>query len=320
MTRRILVTGANGFIGSALCKRLHSDGFKVVAAVRHSDTLFPLQGVQTAVVGNIDDRTDWSAAVAGSKIVVHLAARAHVMKDSSREPLTRYRRVNVEGTGRLADQAKRAGVERFLYLSSVKVNGEENEHAYSEVDDVCPQDDYAISKMEAEKRLKAITDQSDMDHVILRPPLVYGPEVKANFLALIKLVSRKVPLPLGRVTNRRSFVYVGNLVDAVCRCLTHPMAAGQTYLVSDGRDLTTAELIRWIAAALEVPCFLPPCPPTFLRALGRFSGRADAVRRLLGSLTVDTSKITGSLDWTPPFSVETGLRDTAKWFKKDGSQ
>ena len=246
--------------------------------------------------------------------MVHLAARVHVMTDNAHDPLGLYRQANVEGTGRLADQAVRAGVKRFIYLSSVKVLGEENENAYSEADDLCPEDDYGISKMEAEESLKAFTGQSGMDHVILRPPLVYGPEVKANFLALMRMVGRKMPLPLATVKNHRSFVYTGNLVDCIFTCMNHPAAAGQTYLVSDDRDLSTPELIRLIASALNKTVYLFPCPQTLLRSIARLLGKGNATNRLFGSLTVDISKIKKELSWTPPFTVESGLLNTAKWF------
>jgi nucleoside-diphosphate-sugar epimerase len=314
--KRVLVTGANGFIGTALCKKLHSDGLEVIAALRRPDTPFRLPGMQSISVGRIDNRTDWTAAVAGADAVVHMAARVHVMADTANDPLSLYRQVNVEGTGNLAGQAAGAGVKRFVYLSSIKVHGEENDQAYSETDALRTEDDYGISKMEAEEKLKAITRQTSMEHVILRPPLVYGPGVKANFLVLMRWIDRRIPLPLGSVANRRSLIYVGNLVDAVIRCLTHIDARNQTFLVSDCRDLSTPDLIRLIAAALGRPSYLPPFPPAWLRTLGRVSGKTEAVSRLLGSLTVDTAKIIQTLDWVPPFSVQSGLHETAKWFRE----
>ncbi len=314
--KRVLVTGANGFIGTALCNKLHSDGFEVVAALRRPDKSFALPNIQTVPVGRIDSQTDWTAAISDADAVVHLAARVHVMADTADDPLSLYRQVNVEGTGKLAAQAARAGVKRFIFLSSIKVHGEENSQAYSETDKLRPEDDYGISKMEAETALMAITSQSTMDHVIVRPPLVYGPGVRANFLALIRWVNHGVPLPFGSVRNRRSFIYLGNLVDGIIKCLTHPKAANQNFLVSDGHDLSTPGLIRATAAALEKSCLLPPFPPALLRTIGRISGKTQTIRRLIDSLTVDTSRITRTLSWTPPFSVKSGLQDTGKWFRE----
>lgn len=314
---RILVTGASGFIGTALCKRLLSDGYKVTAALRRPVKPFLDEGIKTVNVGNIDAQTDWSDIVENVDAVIHLAARAHVISDHASDSIDAYRKVNVTGTAKLAQHAVLAGIKRFVYLSSVKVNGEENAIAYKEQDRPFPEDAYGISKMEGEAQLKAIAGSSDMDFVIIRPPLVYGPGVKANFLTLMKLVDRKVPLPLARVSNRRSMIYLGNLVDCIYKCVIHPAAAGQTYMVSDDRDVTTPELIRLIAAALKTRSVLFPFPQLFLHAVGNLVGKGDAVKRLLGSLTVDISKIKRDLIWTPPFSVEFGLLKTAQWFKEN---
>ena len=314
--KRVLVTGANGFVGSGLCNRLLSEGHQVTAALRRPVMPFFHERIKSVIVGHVDDKTDWTKAVEGIDIVVHLAARVHQMAEDAVDPLHAYRQVNVEGTKNLAESAARAGVRRLVYLSSVKVNGEERLSAYREKDEPAPQDAYGISKMEGEIQLGAIAEKTAMEFVVIRPPLVYGPAVKANFLALMRLVDRKIPLPLANVSNRRSFIYLGNLVDCITTCMTHPSAAGQTYLVSDDRDISTPELIRLIASALNTAAYLFPCPQTLLRSVAGLLGKKEASNRLLGSLIVDISKIKKELSWTPPFTVESGLLNTAKWFKE----
>jgi nucleoside-diphosphate-sugar epimerase len=238
------------------------------------------------------------------------------MKDSSAEPLQAYRKVNVQGTERLAIQAADAGVNRFIFLSTVKVNGEENRKAYTESDKPAPLDSYGISKMEAEQKLRKIAAENEMAVVILRPPLVYGPGVKANFLKLLQAVDRRMPLPFAGVKNQRSLIYVGNLVDAIVSCVLHPNAPGQTFLVSDGKDVSTPELIRMIAEALQKQPRLLRFPPLALYIAGRLTGRGPAIDRLIGCLTVDTGKIKNELGWTAPFTLEKGLQDTAFWYKR----
>jgi nucleoside-diphosphate-sugar epimerase len=226
-----------------------------------------------------------------------------------------YRAVNVDGTGNLAECAVRAGVKRLVFLSSIKVNGEENTTAYSEQCPPSPEDAYGVSKMEAERVIKEVADGSVMETVILRPPLVYGPGVKANFLALMRLVSQKIPLPLSGVKNQRSFIYLGNLVDCIQCCMAHPSAAGQTYLVSDDHDLSTPKLIRLLASAMNKSAFLFPFPVGILIILASLAGKTDALKRLLGSLTVDISKIKKDLSWKPPISTKSGIVRTVKWFE-----
>lgn len=314
--KRVLVTGANGFVGDGLCKRLLSEGHQVTAALRRPVVPFFHESINSVIVGNVDDKTDWTNAIEGIDIVVHLAARVHQMAEEAVDPLQAYRQVNVKGTKNLAESSARAGVSRFVYLSSVKVNGEESLTAYRENDEPMPEDAYGISKIEGERQLSAIAENCAMEFVVIRPPLVYGPSVKANFLALMRLVDRKIPLPLANVSNRRSFIYLGNLVDCIITCMNHPSAAGQTYLVSDDRDISTPDLIRWIACALNTAAYLFPCPQTLLSLVAGLLGKKDALNRLLGSLTVDISKIKRELSWTPPFTVESGLLNTAKWFKE----
>ena len=243
-------------------------------------------------------------------MVVHLAARVHVMNDGAADPLVEFRKVNVEGTFNLARQAVAAGVRRFVFLSSVKVNGECTlaGHAFDEAARPAPQDAYGLSKHEAEQGLRQIAAETGMEVVIIRAPLVYGPGVKANFASLVRGVRRGWPLPLGAVRNRRSLVGLGNLVDFIVTCTTHPQAANQTFLVSDGQDLSTADLVRALARATGVPARLPSVPVWALHGAAALLGKGDAVQRLCGNLQVDITKAREVLGWAPPVSVEEGLR------------
>jgi nucleoside-diphosphate-sugar epimerase len=312
--KSVLVTGANGFIGSILCNRLVVEKWKVSGTVRTAG-YSSVQGVKIVIIGDVNAVTDWNAALQGSDTVVHLAARVHVMKDSSTEPLQAYREVNVQGTEKLARQAADRGVKRFIFMSTVKVNGEENQKAYTESDTPSPMNSYGISKMEAEKIISDISVKTGMETVILRPPLVYGPGVKANFLRLLRVVDRGMPLPLASTKNQRSMIYVENLVDAILQCMRNPCAAGQTYLVSDGQNVSTPGLIRMIAAALNKQPRLFRFPPLALYMAGRLTGQGPALERLIGSLTVDTGKIRNELGWTAPFTLEEGIKNTAFWYK-----
>ena len=313
---RVLVTGANGFIGQTLCERMLAEGWQVRGTVRSLNQVNNLpSGVDALPVGSIGPDTEWSKVLIGIDTVVHLAARVHVMKDSASNPFTEYHKVNVMGSERLALTAAECGVKRFVFMSSIKVNGEENVRAYKESDAPAPKDSYGISKMQAEKRIKEITADSDMDFVILRPPLVFGPGVKANILKLIKKVDKGTPLALARVQNRRSLIYLENLTHAIITCIQHPNAGAQTYFVSDDEDVSTSELIRKIASALNKPARLFPFPKLLMFILGRLIGKGPAVDRLIGSLTVDISKIKQGLGWKPPFTMEHGLQKTAEWYK-----
>ena len=242
--------------------------------------------------------------------VIHLAARVHVMHDTSADPLTAFRAVNVDGTLNLARQSAAAGVKRFVFVSSVKVNGESTQPgpAFAEADTASPQDAYGQSKYEAEQGLRQLGVDTGMELVIIRPPLVYGPGVKANFAALMRAVKRGWPLPLGAVHNQRSLVALDNLVDFIITCITHPQAANQTFLVSDGQDLSTTELVRGMAQAAGVPARLLPVPVWALQAGASLLGKGAAVQRLCGNLQVDISKARSLLGWVPPVSVQEGLR------------
>lgn len=304
---RTLVTGATGFVGQALCLHLERRGHAVRRMVRRPAAGLPGDSV---VVGDIGPQTDWTRALDGVEVVVHLAARVHAPRTQASE----YQAVNNLGTSRLANAAASVGVRRLVLLSSVKVNGETTRRPFSEADPPGPQDDYARSKWDAEQALARIGAQTGLECVVLRPPLVYGPRVRANFLRLLEAVHRRRPLPLGAVENRRSLLFVGNLADAIERCVAAPDAAGQTFLLSDGEDVSTPELVRRLARALGVEARLLRVPPGVLRVAGLLAGRRSAVDRLLGSLQVDSSHLRHRLRWTPPFTLDAGLAETARWY------
>ena len=312
---KVFVTGANGFIGKTLCSRLISENLIIFGAVRSGKASGVCPGTKAIEIGDINGNTDWGNIISEADVVVHTAARVHMMNDPASEPLAAYRKVNVQGTENLARQAAELGVKRFIFLSTVKVNGEENRKAYTESDIPSPMDSYGISKMQAEKIVTDISVKSGMETVILRLPLVYGPGVKANFLKLLQVVDQGLPLPLASTKNQRSMIYVENLVDAILQCIRNPCAAGQTYLVSDGQNVSTPELISMIAAALQKQPRLFRFPPLALYVAGRLTGQGPAVDRLIGSLTVDIGKIKNELGWTAPFTLEEGIKNTVFWFK-----
>lgn len=305
----ILVTGGSGFIGGALVKRLLNGGFELKASARSSLSA-ELKGVQYHPIKDLTATTDWTAALKGVQTVVHCAARVHVMQDDATDPLKAYREVNVNGTLNLACQAAKSGVSRFVFVSSIKVNGEAtlSGQAFTESDTPAPQDPYGQSKHEAELVLRQLAADTGMEVVIVRPPLVYGSGVKANFEALMRLVQRGWPLPLGAVNNQRSLVGLDNLVDLIVVCLHHPAAANQTFLVSDGQDLSTAELVQGMAKAAGVKARLLPVPVWALQAGASLLGKGAAVQRLCGNLQVDISKARTLLGWVPPVTVAEGLR------------
>lgn len=339
---KFLITGANGFVGKQLCVELLRQGQSVRAVVRIAN--FPVENIEAVAVSVIDGRTDWSNALRGVDVVIHLAARVHVMHDNAADPLAEFRKVNLHGTANLAQQAARAGVKRLVYVSSVKVNGESTlsppstrplvlsavegsgqakpsprgggeQAIFTEADIPSPHDPYAVSKLEAEQALHRVAQETGLEVVVIRPPLVYGPGVKGNFAQMLAVVALGIPLPLASVRNQRSLLYVGNLVDVLIVCATHLSAAGQTYLVSDGADISTPDLLRRLAVAMEVPPRLFPCQPSLLRLAGKLSGKSEQIERLLGSLQVDSDKIRRDLNWQPPYSLQQGLQATADWYR-----
>lgn len=315
MNLRILITGASGFVGQAVCVQAVRQGFSVRGALRKYGKV-PGR-VTPVVVGEINSTTDWSHTLGDVDIVIHLAARVHVMHENAENPLEEFRKVNVAGTEHLARSAAASGVKRLVYVSSVKVNGEATcgETKFTETDAPFPQDPYGISKMEAEQALHRVTQDTELEVVIVRPPLVYGPGVKGNFFQMLKVLAKGIPLPLASAHNLRSLVYVENLADALIVCATHPAAAGQTYLVSDNENISTPDLLRQLGAAMGHPARLFPCPPVLLKLAGRLIGKSDQVERLLESLQVDSGKIRHDLNWTPPYTLEQGLRATADWYR-----
>lgn len=309
----VMVTGASGFLGRALARALASRGALVRGVVRApAGDPDSGPGVSYHQVGDIDGNTRWQESLAGAEVVVHCAARVHVMDDDAASPFTAFRTVNRDGTLNLARQAAEAGVRRFVFISSVKVNGEhtDNRGPFEADEAPAPEDAYGISKREAEDGLRVIAQETGMDVVIIRPPLVYGPGVKGNFRSLLKLAGLPVPLPFGAIDNRRSLVYLGNLVDFICAAAEHPTAANQTFLVSDGDDLSTTRLLQQLRMALGRRPMLVPVPPILFRAAGTLFGKRSLVQRLCGSLQVDIAKARRLLGWQPPFTVQQGLADT----------
>ncbi|MDX9687533.1 UDP-glucose 4-epimerase family protein [Halopseudomonas formosensis] len=312
MNGKILLTGANGFVGRAVLDRLVQIGHPVKAAVRSSGAELGSQ-VKRIVISGLDANTDWSLALEDIVAVIHSAARVHVMNDQTPDPLAEFRKVNVDGTLHLARQAALAGVKRFIFISSIKVNGEGTRPGlpYTAFDAPDPQDPYGVSKMEAEEGLRRIAQDTGMELVIIRPVLVYGPGVKANFRSMMSWVNRGIPLPLGAIHNKRSLVSLDNLVDLIVTCIDHPRAANQTFLVSDGEDLSTSEMLRKMAAALGRPARLLPVPATVLEGAAGLLGKRGVAQRLCGSLQVDIGHTRETLGWSPPVSVDQGFRAAA---------
>ena len=305
----VLVTGPSGFVGNALCARLKAESRNFRCAVR---ALAQIEN--PIVVGDIGSDTDWSKALNGVRTVIHTAARAHIMKDEVPNPLAEYRKVNVEGTLNLARQAAHAGVKRFIFISSIKVNGEQTPlgEPFTSDDTPTPEDPYGISKYEAEQGLQQLAQETEMEVVIIRPPLVYGPNAPGNFGSLMRLVEKGLPLPLGAVHNKRSLVALDNLVDLIITCIDHPAAANQVFLAGDGEDLSTTELLRGVAKAMDKPARLIPVPGGMLMFGATLLGKKAVAQRLLGSLQVDISKAREVLGWEPVVSVNEQLRKMAE--------
>lgn len=310
---KVLVTGATGFVGRALCARLTASGAEVVPTVRRKYGL-----PHEVVVGNLNASTNWRPGLTGCDAVIHLAARVHVLDEAVQNPLPLYRDTNTEATFNLARQAADAAVKRFVFISSIKVNGEftEVDRPFTSEDLPAPEDPYGVSKHDAEQLLRLIAAETGMEVVIIRPPLVYGPGVKANFAAMMRWLARGVPLPLAAVTdNRRSLVALDNLVDFIVTCLHHPSAANQTFLVSDGEDLSTAQLLKRMGAAMGHPARLFYLPPVLLKLGASVLNKPGIYQRLCGSLQLDIAKTRQLLGWAPPVSVDEGLRRAAEGFR-----
>ncbi|WMW79257.1 SDR family oxidoreductase [Undibacterium cyanobacteriorum] len=326
----VLITGANGFVGQRLAQTLHQAAYPLRLCTRKTWQLpnaeqnpaKPSANIHYFAVGDLSDKTDWSTALTvdgeAVEVVVHCAARVHVMNDTSADPLAAFRALNRDASIALAQQAANAGVKHFIYLSSVKVNGEQTTggKAFQESDTPVPSDPYGISKCEAEQALLAIGAKTGMAVSIIRPPLVYGDGVAANFLSMLRWVRKGIPLPLGAIRNQRSLVYVANLVDFIRHCMLRPEAAQQIYLISDDHDLSTSALLRAAAKAQNKPARLLPVPAVFLYVGATLLGKRAIADRLCGSLQVDISKAKRDLQWTPPYSVEQGLQDSVRSFER----
>jgi nucleoside-diphosphate-sugar epimerase len=319
--KKICVTGANGFIGKSICRSLIKWGIFVRGTVRSQNLTSKTSNYECVSVGDISNNTNWSEAIFGCECIIHSAGIAHKINELDGENSQIYQKVNVDATKKLANQAVDAGVKRLIFLSSIKVNGESTEKffqtqvlkneykkVFSHDDILAPEDNYAASKLEAEKVLWDISAKAGLEIVILRLPLVYGPGVKGNLAKLLNIIRLGIPLPLGGIKNKRSMIGIDNLVDLLIRCIDHPEASGKTFLASDGEDLSTPELIKFIASSMERKASLFPLPIFMLKFLGSVFGRREEINRLVGSLRIDNSYTKETLNWTPPLSVEEGIR------------
>lgn len=309
----VLITGATGFVGSRLVASMDTSNRPIqLRVVTRKPPGGSIPNVEEIHISGISGDANWADTLSNVDVIIHLAARVHVMEDASEDPLTEYRLVNVDGTLNLARQAAAAGVRRFIFLSSIKVNGEETApgECFSENSRPRPVDPYGISKYEAEEGLKAVCAQTGMEYVIIRPPLIYGPGVKANYQKLIQVVKKGFPLPFGCINNKRSMLALDNLIDFIILTSTEPRAANQTFLLSDGQDLSSKELVTKIALALGLAPRVLPVPTILLKLLGFFLGKRAAIGRLLGSLQIDSSKARVLLGWKPPISVDEGIART----------
>lgn len=306
---KVLVTGANGFLGQALCAALAQQGINVIAAMREQKSI---AGYETTVIGEMHANTLWKGALKEVDVVVHLAARVHVMNENTQDPLAAFRKVNVAGTLHLANEAAKAGVKRLIFLSSVKVNGEStlagSPFTFKSVAN--PQDAYGLSKYEAEEGLKSIAKKTGLEVVVIRPPLVYGNGVKANFANMLKLVKLGLPLPFGAIHNKRSLIYIENLTSFITTCISYPNAANNTFLVSDGEDVSTTQLLKACAFALNKSLWLIPVPQSWLAFVFKLLGKASIGDRLLGNLQIDNTHACQTLAWRPPYTLAQGLERT----------
>ncbi|KJR41122.1 nucleoside-diphosphate-sugar epimerase [Candidatus Magnetoovum chiemensis] len=315
----ILVTGANGFIGHRLCDKLSTAGYAVKGLVRRlpQEQEKPIsENVELYRVNDIENDTSWAQPLSRIDCIVHLAARVHVMDDKSKYPLIEYRKANLNATNALLDCAARLGVQRFIFISTVKVHGDTTyETPFDEHSKPAPTDPYGISKLEAEESIRARAENIGIEYTIIRAPLVYGPSVRANFLTLLKLIALGLPLPFGAIENLRSFIYLDNIVDALIKSIQHRKAANETFLVSDGEDVSTPTLIKMIANAMgKRKPLLIPVPCFALQIIGSLSGKKEQVNRLINSLQIDSTKIQRLLHWQPPYTMEEAISNTVAWY------
>ena len=309
----ILVTGSSGFVGKPLCKTLIAKGYQVRQITRNKALA---NGNDVVFIDSIGSQTDWTEALKGVDTVIHLAARAHMMNETSQNPIEVYREINTFGTTKLAQDALKQGIKRFIYISTIKVNGESTIVPFRESSTPNPTDPYGISKFEAEKLLKDLCKNTPMNLVILRPPLIYGPAAKGNVQRIISLIQKGIPLPFGCINNKRTMLYLNNLIDLLLHILGYQEKINDTFLVSDRESLSTKELVQELAAVLNPKQIIAPVPICILKALGRILGRSDEIQRLTENLEVDTTYLTQKLGWKPPYSPQQGLRETAEWYQK----
>ncbi|MCF6207916.1 MAG: SDR family oxidoreductase [Ghiorsea sp.] len=307
--KKILITGATGFVGGAIICELLKFDMPIIASVRNNSGLVPNE-VNQIKISDISSSTNWVPALGGVDVVIHTAARVHVMDDSSADPLTEFRKVNVAGTLNLARQATESGVRRFVFISSIKVNGEATQPSkpFTPEDNITTQDPYGLSKWEAEQGLFEIAEQTGMQVVVIRPPLIYGEGVKANFAKMMQGVAKGLPLPLGAVHNKRSLVALENLVDFIIFCTQHPKAANEVFLISGGEDVSTTELLQKVAKAMGKPSRLMPVPVALMTFVAKLVGKEDVANRLFGSLQVDSSKARELLGWKPVVTMDEQLK------------
>uniref|UniRef100_A0A486XXJ0 UDP-glucose 4-epimerase n=1 Tax=Rheinheimera sp. BAL341 TaxID=1708203 RepID=A0A486XXJ0_9GAMM len=302
MTKKLLLTGATGFVGKGLLRALSGYSINIVGRRSVGNNSMFFQSDMAA-------DTDYQAALQGVDVVIHAAARAHIMHEQIADPLAEYRKINVDGTLNLARQAAQLGIKRFIFISSIKVNGEstDGKSPFQHTDNAAPADPYGVSKAEAENKLRELAEISGMELVIIRPPLVYGPGVKANFAAMLRLAEKNLPLPFGAVHNKRSLLALDNLVDVIVTCIDHPKAANQTFLVSDDNDVSTTELLQLMTRAAGKKPRLIPVPVTWLRFAAKITGKQAVIDRLCGNLQLDITHTKDTLGWTPPVTVEEGI-------------
>jgi nucleoside-diphosphate-sugar epimerase len=322
MNERVLVTGANGFVGRYVCRKLIASGFSPIAGIRDLRVWPELQQAITglnevSLLGDLSANPKLRDSLSGASVVVHLAARVHVMRESARDPLQEFRKVNVIGTKSIALAAVAAGVRRLIFVSTVKVHGESTSgNPFCEDTPSNPEDPYAISKWEGEEALRAVAAESGLEVVIVRPPLVYGPGVRGNLLRLIRLVNLALPLPWPKGANCRSMIGVDNLADLLVRCVDHPQAAGQSFLVKDSEDVSTRELMTRLARFLSRPLRLFPAPEPLIRLAAILALKQEIVSRLLDSLVIDSGRAQQLLEWAPPLTLDEGLATTARWYQE----